>query len=357
MAEKLGNLGEEYKHVHKEALEKLQAYKLELENKKTPTEKANDVKQRLDAQRTDYCLVLEAVQAAQNAYVEAQNNLQRAEARATQAEEAIADLETEWATLEAQAFPKAVAPGEQVAVKTRIQMAYDVMEECFGAELSRDQSVWSTMAELAGQVEKYMGHVQAKKDAARPQPVEAAGAATAGTPSQDSPPGPGHHRIIPEDAPWIISTGTKAHAHLINGSSVDTQRFVLEFFQKKQGKSKGKGKGKGKTSEASDSPTPAEARALFQARDTSNQAQTPGTPARVQPQPLGGLRHAAGGNPPVDPEQADMEVEKISGQRRKRDSEGEEENDDLGDRGSASAGGFPGGDGGGTPAIPPATAT
>jgi hypothetical protein len=299
-------------------------------------------------------MALEALTAAHDAYEEAQCNLQRAEAQAAQAAEAVVDLETEYANIEALAFPQAVPPGEQVVHKTRAQQAFAVLEEEFGAQLSRDQSVWATMAEMGSQVDKLTAHVQAKIEAARPKAPEAAGDTPAGASSQDSP--PGHHRVIPEDAPWVISTGTKAHAHLISGSSVSTQRHALEYFQKKQ--NKGKGKGKGKTPDRTEFPTPEEARDVLQARGNSSQAQASGTPARVPPQPLAGLRPGAGSDdPPAEPEQVGMDVDKLTGHRRKRDSEEEKEAEGVGDRGTPTAGGFPGGDGSGAPAIPPAPAS
>ncbi len=356
--EKLGNIDGEYKDLHQKALERLNAYQMELENQKTPVEKANELQKRLTAQRSTYCLALEALTAAHNAYEEAQANLQRAEAQAAQAAEEVVDLETEYTQLEALAFPQAVPPGKQVVHTPRAQQALAVLEEEFGAHLSRDQSVWATMAEMGSQVDKLTAHIQAKIETARTPNAEAAGATTDGAASQDSPPGPGHHRVIPEDAPWVISTGTKAHAHLISGSSVSTQRYALEYFQKKQNKGKGKGKGKGKNPDRTEFPTPEEARDALQARGHSSQAQASGTPARAIPQPLAGLRPGAGGDdPPAEPEQVGIDVDKLTGHRRKRDSEEKEEAEGVGDRGTPTAGGFPGGDGSGAPVIPPAPAS
>jgi hypothetical protein len=51
-----------------------------------------------------------------------------------------------------------------------------------------------------------------------------------------------------------------------------------------------------------------------------------------------------------------MDVDKLTGHRRKRDSEeGEEEVEGAGVRDTPMAGGFPGGDGSGPSAIPPAS--
>ena len=217
------------------------------------------------------------------------------------------------------------------------------------------------MAEMAGVVETYKRHIKAKQEAAQQQ-LQAASSGSTGPPDQDAP--PGSHRVIPEDAPWQISSGTKAHARLLAGSSVGTQRFALEYFQRR-GKGKGKGKNKGNPTAPTDhgelGPTPAEARAYFQAREATPKAAHPtrtgGTPARPPSDALGGLRPGSEGGfrPEGGRTGGDvMEVDtQLAGQRRKRDEEEDGERLPAAHEGTRTPRSFPEGDDGGSAGIPP----
>ena len=197
------------------------------------------------------------------------------------------------------------------------------MQSCLEAEVSRDTAVRSGVEEFAGVVETYKRHTKAKKEAQRQ-----AQTASTGPKDQDAP--PGDHRVIPEDAPWQISTGTKAHARLLAGSSVGTQRYALEYFQRR-GKGKGKGKSKGTTvtdsaTSSEFGPTPAEARAYFQARTARQEASNPrtsgaGTPARAPSSASGALRPgtAAGAHNANSNDHGDDHIEaQLAGQRRRK---------------------------------------
>ena len=322
---------------YRRAVHRLQEHRRREEESRSPEEVVNDLKRRVAQQRDILASRLEDHTKAHQALEVAQTRVREAEEDLNSVFTELEELESKFDEAEQRLQPP-IMVGPQIKEKDPMDPLLAQLETALAAGPKDTVFVQRTQEALDG-LRAQQAEMRRHEDQAREAQQARAAMAAANT-SVES------HAVIPEeDAPWQISTGTKAHARLLERGSMATQQRVLErLTQKNKGKKKGKPvqgvwQKEGGIHDISDFPTPAQARQTFQRMEVQNAANSAragaasgsGTPSTPLPAARGSLGAAAGTT-----EDVDMDFG-ITGQRRKRqeNEEDPELHDDAAERSSS----------------------
>ncbi len=324
---------------YRRAAHRLQDQRRKEAESRTPEEVFNDLKRRVAQQRDILATRLEDHTRAHQALEVAQTRVGEAEGDLNGVFTELEELESKFDEAEQRVQPPIMA-GPQIKEKDPMDPLIAQLEAVLASgpkDTGFVQRTQETLDELRARQAEMRNHEDQAREAQK-----ARDAADTATTTVES------HVVIPEvDAPWQISTGTKAHARLLERGSTATQQRVLDRLTQKNKGKKGKPiqsawQQEGGIHNISDFPTAAQARETFQrmeVQSAANQARAgaataAGTPPTPLPAARGSLAAAAGA-------QEDVAMAfGITGQRRKReDSEEDPELRDAEERPSFRRGG------------------
>ncbi len=311
---------------YRKAVHRLQEHRRRAEAARSPEEVFNDLRRRV-AQKQD----LLATRLEE--HTKAHQALETAQTRASEADEALNTVFTDLEELESkreeaeQRLQPPIMVGAQIKTKSPVDDLITQVESHLAEQGPKDQQYAQrhreTIMELRAVAAAAHQHATQAQEARQERPSEAA------EPTIES------HAVIPETgAPWQISTGTKAHARLLERGSTTTQQRVLERLNQKNkgGKKKGTDKGvwqqDGGIHDIAAFPAPAQARQIFQEKDARNlDSASPAAPApRAAGTPSSPAQAATGSiAPPAAADEDDGMDFGVAGHRRKR----EEHDEDL----------------------------
>ncbi len=321
--------------LYRKAAEELAQYEREQEDRKTPGERVRELQIRLGRQRDAVARASQDLTQAETDLVQAKAQLQQAEENLGDGVRKVEELESELQAAQA-LLPKPAAVGEQVQTPTDLDRLTVLLEEVGSNTLPSDQGFQQGVREattivgsLAKQLREYKNNIQAAQIEQTKKPEE------------------DDDQVFPDDGPWQISMGTKAHACLVSLASKDTQRHVLNFHKKGKGKGK-KGKNQDEYKDPNSDPTPAQAKELLQ-RGGGGSSYS-GTAARPRASATGSL----GENPAKEADDEAMEGQ-LAGVRRKREPGDQDEDEEAVGRDSDGQRSFRRGGAGDEPGIPPRT--
>ncbi len=307
---------------YRKAVHRLQEHRRRAEAARTPEEVFNDLRRRV-AQKQD--LLATRLEEHTKAY----QALAVAQTRASEADEALNSVFTDLEELESkrdeaeQRLQPPIMVGAQIKVKNPVDDLIVQVESQLAEQGPKDQEYAQrhreTIMELRAVAAAAHQHATQAQEAHQARPAH-----EAAQPTIES------HVVIPETgAPWQISTGTKAHARLLERGSTTTQQRVLERLNQKNKGGKKKGstdqgiwQQEGGMHDIAAFPTPAQARQIFQEKDARNlDSASPAAPApRVAGTPSSPSQAATGSlTAPAAADTDDGMDYGVAGHRRKRE--------------------------------------
>ena len=306
---------------YRKAIHRLQEHRRRAEAARSPEEVFNDLRRRV-AQKQD--LLATRLEEHTKAY----QALETAQTRASEADEALNSVFTDLEELESkrdeaeQRLQPPIMVGAQIKAKNPVDDLIAQVESQLAEQGPKDQ-------EYAQRHRETIMELRAVAAAAHQHTAQAQEAQQAGLAQGAAQTTIESHVVIPEtDAPRQISTGTKAHARLLERGSTTTQQRVLERLnQKNKGKKKGSTdqgvwQQEGGMHDIAAFPTPAQARQIFQEKDARNlDSASPAVPApRVAGTPSSPAPVATGSlAAPAAADTDDGMDYGVAGHRRKRE--------------------------------------